>query len=163
MSESEETLMERMYHEALHIAVARLRRAGHVLPHYERIYELTLPVAGNAIAEALDILRQPYDHWNSTFCDVPMETAMPVSLEMMESADLRVLRTERVLADGWAALLPLSAHSDSHANLRVARHTIRWAWYSLQGDDDEPMESESDSGDPTRRPEPEPEPEPWGY
>ena len=155
--------MERMYHEALHIAVARLRRAGHVLPHYDRIYELTLPVAGNAIAEALDILRQPYDHWNlmnPDESDVPMETEMPVSLEMMESAELRVRRTERVLADGWAALLSLSAHSDSHANLRVARHTIRWAWYSLQGDDDEPMESESDSGDPTRRPEPEPEPEP---
>ena len=151
-----------MYHEA----VTRLRRAEHVLPHYERIYELTLPVAGNAIAEALDILRQPYDHWNSTFCDVPMETAMPVSLEVMESAELRLRRTERVLAGGWAALLPFNNHSN--ANLRVARHTLRWAWFILMaGVEYEPMESESDSDDPMRRPEPapepEPEPEPLGY
>jgi len=161
--------MERMYHEALHIAVARLRRAEHVLPHYERIYELTLPVAGNAIAEALDILRQPYDHWNlmnPDESDVPMETAMPVSLEMMESAELRLRRTERVLAGGWAALLPFNNHSN--ANLRVARHTLRWARFLFMGGvEHEPMESESDSDDPMRRPEPapepEPEPEPLGY
>ena len=152
-----------MYHEA----VTRLRRAEHVLPHYERIYELTLPVAGNAIAEALDILRRPFGPWNhSEFRDDHIETAMPVSLEVMESTVLRLRRTERVLAGGWAALLPFNNHSN--ANLRVARHTLRWAWFILMaGVEYEPMESESDSDDPMRRPEPapepEPEPEPWGY
>ena len=158
MSESE----ERMYHEA----VTRLRRVGWTFTHYDRIHDVTLPEAGNAIADALDIIRRPFGPWNhSEFRDDHIETAMPVSLEVMESTVLRLRRTERVLAGGWAALLPFNNHSN--ANLRVARRTLRWTRFILSGDDDVPMESESDSDDPMGRPgpapEPEPEPEPLGY
>jgi len=151
-----------MYHEA----VTRLRRVEWTFPHYDRIDDVTLPVAGNAIADALDIIRRPFGPWNhSEFRDDHIETAMSVSLEVMESTVLRLRRAECVLAGGWAALLPFNNHSN--ANLRVARHTLRWTRFILSGADDVPMESESDSDDPMGRPgpapEPEPEPEPLGY
>ena len=121
-----------MYHEA----VTRLRRVGWTFTHYDRIHDVTLPEAGNAIADALDIIRRPFGPWNhSEFRDDHIETVMSVSLEVM--------RAECVLAGGWAALLPFNNHSN--ANLRVARHTLRWTRFILSGADDVPMESESDS------------------
>ena len=87
MSESE----ERMYHEA----VTRLRRVGWTFTHYDRIHDVTLPEAGNAIADALDIIRRPFGPWNhSEFRDDHIETVMSASLEVMRSTVLRLRRAE---------------------------------------------------------------------